>query len=1174
LPYQVQARWRKEAVRNKEKYGAYPDMDTFVAFLNTVAHELNDPVFGEQPPQKQHKQQKQPRHKSFHTSAVQSPAVQHTAVQSPVVQSPATVPKASPDVDPHVNRVCLFCKDDHYLASCPGFGNLDAQSRFAFVKENKLCFNCLKLGRHRARYCRIRNSCSTCNRKHNSLLHEALSSQIPKAVIAKSEKTEEEPEVSLACGTNNCGSEKIALPVVPVKVKSHGKTTSGVQYVQTYALLDPGSNKTFCSIELLKKLDLKGKEDSLSLSTLNETRDSPVQIVELEVTGTRSKRVIHIPRVYALEAFPSLMSSIAEPDEIKHWDHLQGIPVPDSKRSEVLLLIGQDVPQAMIPLEVRHGRDYEPYAVRTHLGWVINGPVGQKSQDALCNFIHGVTVNPDEELRQQVESFWKVDDIATENEDTEMSLDEKKVLEIWDKSLQITEVHYQIDIPFKSDPPQLIDNKFLAERRLKSLGRRLSRDVDLMDKYKAAIDDLVRKGYAEPVPDEELDASPGRTWYLPHHCVINPNKEKIRVVFDCSAKSSGLPALNSLVYKGPDLSNNLLGVLMRFREDKIAIMGDIEEMFHQVKVSPHQRDALRFLWWQDGDQTQPVKVYKMTVHLFRGIWSPSAANYALHRAAIDQADHYDELIVKTVLKNFYQDDCLKSMQDEDAAIELIQMVCEMLSHRGFRLTKWVSSSKYVMMSIPESERSKNTKDLNLPLPVERALGVQWRIPSDELGIKVKQKEKPLTRRGLLSIMSSVYDPFGFVSPVILLAKLIFQAECKTAKGWDEELEPENRAKWEKWLQDLPVLEEIATDRCVVPDDFGKISEACLHHFCDASEKAYGAVTYLRLLNDKRQIHCVFMLAKSRLAPIKIMTIPRLELSAAVLAVQMDSKLRKELKMNLGQSVFWTDSTTVIQYLKNTTKRFKTFVANRVSRIHNESDPVQWHHVGTTENPADDISRGLDAKKIVASDRWKHGPQFIWKPEEHWNITEVTTDILEDDVEVKQSSALMTEAVKDEDPIDKLLCGSSSWFQLKRSVCWLRRFLAWLPQKTVITEPIAVSEMDQAEKKILQYIQKKYYSDEVSRLKKNKCVGKSSSLYPLEPMLDDQELLRLGGRLAEAPIPYDAKYPYILPRDHHVAELVVRQVHEEAGHSGREHILSQVRERFWIPRGRPLVKKVL
>ena len=358
LPYQVQVRWRKQAVSTKEKFGSYPSMDAFVGFLNTIAHELNDPVFGEQPHQKQHKQQKQPRHKSFHTSAVQSPAEQHTALKQPVVQSLATKPKASPE--PEVNRACPFCKDDHYLAACPGFGNLDAQSRLDFVKESKVCFNCLKVGRHRARYCRFRNSCSTCTKKHNSLLHEALSNQVPKAVCVKLEKTEDDPEVSLACGTDNRGAEKIALPVVAVKVRAPDKATLGVQYVQTYALLDPGSNKTFCSMELLKKLDLKGKAHSLSLSTLNETRDSPVQIVELEVTGTRSKRVIHLPRVYALEAFPSLLSSIAEPDEIKQWDHLRGIPVPDNKKSEVMLLIGQDVPQAMIPLEVRHGHDYEP----------------------------------------------------------------------------------------------------------------------------------------------------------------------------------------------------------------------------------------------------------------------------------------------------------------------------------------------------------------------------------------------------------------------------------------------------------------------------------------------------------------------------------------------------------------------------------------------------------------------------------------------------------------------------------------------------------------------------------------------------------------------------------------------------------------------------------------------
>ena len=255
--------------------------------------------------------------------------------------------------------------------------------------------------------------------------------------------------------------------------------------------------------------------------------------------------------------------------------------------------------------------------------------------------------------------------------------------------MEVVEGHYQLDIPFKSKLPNLPDNRSVAEKRLQSLAHRFRKDPELHAKYKGGIQELLDKGYAEKVLDEEIAATPGQTWYLPHHNVVNENKpEKLRIVFDCSVTFGGT-SLNKEVLQGPDFTNNLVGVLLRFREEQVAVMGDIEGMFHQVRVSPKHRDALRFLWWKNGEIGGEVEIYRMCVHLFGGVWSPSCASFALRRVANDHRMDFPEETIQAVLKNFYADDCLKSVGTTEEAINIVHSLCKLLALVGFRLTnKW------------------------------------------------------------------------------------------------------------------------------------------------------------------------------------------------------------------------------------------------------------------------------------------------------------------------------------------------------------------------------------------------------------------------------------------------------------------------------------------------------
>ena len=429
------------------------------------------------------------------------------------------------------------------------------------------------------------------------------------------------------------------------------------------------------------------------------------------------------------------------------------------------------------------------------------------------------------------------------------------------------------------------------------------------------INDYIAKGYTRRVPDEQLDVIDKPLWYLPHHAVFHSRKpDKLRIVFDCAAKLRGT-SLNDQLMHGPDRTNNLFGVLNRFRQEAIALVSDIEGMFHQVKVDPKDYDALRFLWWQDGDLTQQPVEYRMLLHLFGSTSSPSCASFCLRKTAWDNTGDFGHQVIDTVLKNFYVDDCLKTVSSKAVAVQLRIDLCHLLSRGGFRVTKWLCIDKDVLETIPKFERARSVLDLDLSnqnLPHERTLGVQWNMDSDTFTFKVEPKHKPFTRRGILSMTNSIYDPLGLVSPVIVPAKKLLQDLCQQKIGWDDEIVLEELTLWRSWISGLPKLSQVAITRHLKPADFSEVRSCHLHHFADASQVPYGAVAYVRFVSANRQIHCSFLTAKSRLAHVKPMTIPRLELSAAVLAVRIDRALREELELTIDKSVFWSDSTSVLQ----------------------------------------------------------------------------------------------------------------------------------------------------------------------------------------------------------------------------------------------------------------------
>ncbi|XP_029970352.1 uncharacterized protein LOC115405059 [Salarias fasciatus] len=372
----------------------------------------------------------------------------------------------------------------------------------------------------------------------------------------------------------------------------------------------------------------------------------------------------------------------------------------------------------------------------------------------------------------------------------------------------------------------------------------------------------------------------------------------------------------------------------------------------------------------------------MKVHLFGAASSPGCANYGLKHIAAQGQGHFSEAAIDFIERNFYVDDGLISVSTEEEAIHLISEARQLCSTGKLRIHKFVSNSQRVLASLPEEECAETVrkKDLDLGEPqIERALGVKWCVTSDQFQFRVVVSERPVSRRGILSTVASIIDPFGFVAPFILLGKQILRQLCRENIGWDEPLSDDLRSRWESWLLDLQNLADVKIQRCYMPEDFTEVQRQELHHFCDASVTGYGECTYLRAISVTGQVHVSLVMGKARVAPTKVTIVPRLELSAAVVAVRTSDLLRKELQMENVQEFFWTDSSVVLSYITNEARRFHIFVANRVQRIKETTDPSQWRHVTSEENPADHASRGLKAKELIVSN-WLKGPEFLWQEE--------------------------------------------------------------------------------------------------------------------------------------------------------------------------------------------------
>ncbi|XP_025264356.1 uncharacterized protein LOC112637891 [Camponotus floridanus] len=632
--------------------------------------------------------------------------------------------------------------------------------------------------------------------------------------------------------------------------------------------------------------------------------------------------------------------------------------------------------------------------------------------------------------------------------------------------------------------------------------------------------------------------------YLPHHGVLRKNSviTKLRVVFNGSTPTTSRRTLNDHLMVGPNLLPPLADVILRWRRHRFGLATDVEKMFRQILVHPDDRDLQRILW-RDSPQDSPAE-YQLSTVTYGLACAPFLAMRALRQLAEDEGKQYP-LGAVVLLRDVYMDDILIGA----ATMAETQEMCKQLSSIcGGRL------------SSPE-------------VVSQRLSGLQWHPATDDFSFATRHIALPsVTKRSVLSLVAQLFDPLGWLAPVVVRAKIAFQSTWLQGLEWDAPLDDASASAWITFHAQIPVLEQIRVPRWI------NLGHSCtrieVHGFSDASERAYSAVVYLKTWsNDSWIVRLVT--AKTKVTPLKQVSLPRLELSAAVLFCRLAKHALGILDLTAPLHL-WTDSTVTLGWIRGHPSRWQTYVANRVSEIQRTTPQAAWHHVPGQDNPADCASRGLSPKELLSHPLWWQGPPWLSLDATAWptavgHITEEHLPEKRTRVHVKATAAPMSEAAE--------LVRFSSLKRLLRVTAWCRRWLRVREDRATGTHrrfpsTLSAEEIERARVCWIRRVQSEKFRAELKLISQGLALNKSNSLARFSPFLDTEGLLRVGGRLKHSILAYDERHPVLLPKGSHLTRLIVDDCHKRALHGGTQLTLSLIRQQYWIPRGRALVKEAM
>ena len=554
--------------------------------------------------------------------------------------------------------------------------------------------------------------------------------------------------------------------------------------------------------------------------------------------------------------------------------------------------------------------------------------------------------------------------------------------------------------PCKKDLSELVDNKAAALGALYSLERRLEKNNEHAQLYKSQMDDMLNRKACRLLSNEEVKTYTGPKYYIAHHEVIKKESKSTpcRIVFNSSAKFKG-QSLNDCYVKGPSMLSDLLGLLLRFCQEEVAIVGDISKMYHSIEITYIDQMTHRFLW-RCLDKTRKPEVFVMNVVNFGDRPSGSIAMAALRKTAKMSMREFPEAS-KAIQNNSYMDDILVSVGDEQKAKMMRETCTEVLKRGGFHVKDWVTSGENKENSELRLLTSKDSQNNE-----ERVLGMLWNPVADKFHFKAKLNfstkkrgihllpdlkieevsdhiPEKLTKRMILSQINGIFDPGGLITPSTIRAKILMR------KLWTQEIKLDSddpipkdlHVEAKAFFTEMFEIEKLSFPRCLKPE--GAIGDPMLVLFSDGSKDAFAAAAYVRWNTGSSQYKSNLIGSKTRIAPIKTVSIVRLELCGAVLSKRLRVFIESEMNYKFTHVAHIVDSEIVESMIRKQSHGFNTHAANRIGEIQGSTNPDEWFWLPGELNIADYSTRGMHPNNLDENSLWQRGPKFLELPMEKW-----------------------------------------------------------------------------------------------------------------------------------------------------------------------------------------------
>lgn len=923
------------------------------------------------------------------------------------------------------------------------------------------------------------------------------------------------------------------------------RAASGL-FATARALLDTCSTVHLITLELAKRLQLPIRRSTESIDGVNALSTHTIGKTSVVLESMINPSYRKFISCTVIEQITGL-----EPRDVFPRDQLElpkNLPLADPNfhiPRPVDILIGAGTTVALLQSGQTNISPTQGDLLlqKTHLGWVVVGGLeaNKKARIDSCCLVN---------LQQTLERFWEIEDLSNKTvKTTENDLCEKYYV---DHVQRASDGKYVVKLPFRYDDFDLGESRSQALRRFYSLQRKLQANPELKLEYHKVMQEYLDLGHMSLVSDESL---PG--YYIPHHAVIKNSSTttKLRVVFDASAKTSTDLSLNKVLMVGATIQDKLFEHLLRFRTHVFVITADIEKMYRQIWIAPEDRRYHRIFWYNDGH----ISVFNLNTVTFGVSSSPFLAIRTIHQLAREEATTFP-LASSIVQRDLYVDDLLTGADSLDEVLRLRDEIINLLKVGGFNIRQWASNHSHALDNVA-SKTFQSTSGMPQEA-ISKTLGIAWNSQSDTLVYTSKPialKEK-FTKRLILSEIAKIFDPLGLLGPIVFAAKVIMQDCWRLKIGWDESVSQELAAKWLAFAEQLTNMSAIDINRRLIISQPTGIE---IHGFCDASKLGYGACLYIRSTNSSNQVWVRLACSKSRVAPIKETTIPKLELCGALTLAKLYHDVRSTLGVSISRSILWSDSTIALAWIKKSPVLLKVFESNRVKEIQKLSVDVEWRYVGTKTNPADALSRGQYPQEFQNNSNWFQGPHWLSQPSSAWPTNPT--------VEVRSPP----------DPIEPqcLIVQSESsvvfdrFSSYSKLIVVISRCLRWRSSNIFKTEHVSVTERHQTETRILCQIQQEQFGAEINNLKKDKPV-KSAKLGAFNPYIDDNGLLRVGGRLKNSMLTRTQKHPILLPSHHHVTDLIIRETHQRMHHAGIQSTLFALRQKFWLLDGKNQVRKIV